>query len=127
MPRAARELERSVTLSDYDHLRGQPHDPTGTIRGIQRDAGPRVEAGVRAGEQDDRILPRRALITQGVVRKFGPTPDCRKCRGALAGDQAYQFVANHSEGCRRRMEALIRKTTLSDVTLRTQSDVKQKG
>ena len=33
--RAVRELERSVTLSDYDHLRGQPHDPTGTTRGME--------------------------------------------------------------------------------------------
>ena len=36
---AVRALERSVTLFHYDHLRGQPHDPTGTIREVQRDAG----------------------------------------------------------------------------------------
>ena len=108
--RAVRELERSVTLSDFYHLRGQPHDPTGTIRGVQRDAGRRVDAGERegTGEQDDRFLPRRVFLTQEVVRKFGPTPDCRKCRGAMAGDKAYQFV-NHSEGCRRRMEALMKE------------------
>ena len=107
--RAVRELERNVTLSDSDHLRGQPHDPTGTIRGVQRDAGRRVEEGEREGahQQDDRFLPRRVFITHEVVRKFGPTPDCRKSRGAMAGDKAYQFV-NRSEGG-RRMEALMKE------------------
>ena len=108
--RAVRELQRSVTLSDYDHLRGEHHDPTGTIGGVQRDAGRRVEAGEidGTGEHDDHFLPRRVFITQQVVRKFGPTPGCRKCRGAMAGDKAYQFV-NHSEDCRRRMEALMKE------------------
>ena len=69
--RVARKLERSVTLSDYDHLRGQPHDPTGTKRGVQVNRG-------------DLFPPRRVFLTQEVVRKFGPTPDCRKCRGAVA-------------------------------------------
>ena len=77
------------------------------------------------GEQDDRFLPRRVFITQEVVRKFGPTPDCRKCRGAMAGDKAYQFV-NHSEGCRRRMEALMKEDDVFRCKSRTQSVVKQK-
>ena len=80
LARAVRDLERSVTLSEYDHLRGQPHDPRGTIRGVQRDAGRRVKEGEREGasEQDDRFLPRRVFITQEVVRKFGPTPIAEK-------------------------------------------------
>ena len=96
--RVVRELERSVTLSDCDALRGQPHDANDTWN-FSVDAGRRVEAGGRegAGEQDDRFLPRRVFLSQEVVRKFSPTPDSRKCRGAIAGDKAYQFK-NHSEG-----------------------------
>ena len=124
--RAVRELERSVTLSVYDHFRGQPHDPTGT-RYVEFSVMQDVELKqVKEKAQVNKMTasPRRVFITQEVVRKFGPTPDCRKCRGAMAGDKAYQFV-NHSEGCRRRMEALMKEDDL-DVKSRTQSDVKQK-
>ena len=60
--RAVRELERNVTLSEDDRRRGQPHDPTGTVRGVPRDAGRRAEAdNVRAADDhDDRYMPKRA-------------------------------------------------------------------
>ena len=65
--RAVRDLERSVTLSDSDHLRGQLHDPTGTIRGVQRDARRRVKEGEREGasEQDDRFPTSAGLYYKG--------------------------------------------------------------
>ena len=43
-----------------------------------------------------------------VVEEFGFTLDCKKCRGLLARDRAYQYV-HHREECRTRMEALMRE------------------
>ena len=42
--RAIRELQKILTLKDYDVLRGTPHDPIGSLRGVTRDVGRPSEA-----------------------------------------------------------------------------------
>ena len=49
---------------------------------------------------------RRVLITRAYVEKFGPTPDCSKCRAIQTGDNANPTLA-HSRDCRARMEGLL--------------------
>ena len=56
--------------------------------------------------QGGRPIPKRVQITKEVVTRFGPTMDCRKCRGVMANDRSYQHV-HHSETCRIRMEKLM--------------------
>ena len=108
--RAIRELQKILTLKDYDVLRGTPHDPIGTLRGVTRDVGRPSEALGESPKEDYDELQgtRRVQIRREVVEKFGPTLDCKKCRGLLARDRAYQYV-HHREECRTRMEALMRE------------------
>ena len=47
-------------------------------------------------------------IRREVVEEFGPTLDCKKWRGLLARDRAYQYVQDREE-CRTKMEALLRE------------------
>ena len=108
--RAIREFDEKVTLKDFDVLVSTPHDPTGTIRLAMRDTGRQQGDRDGAEEQEsreDRAMPRRVKITREVVMKFGPTADCRKCRGVMANDRSYQCV-HHSEQCRARLEKLMK-------------------
>ena len=83
--RAIRELQKIITLKDYDVLRGTPHDPIGTLRGVTRDVGRPSEALGESPEVDFDELQgtRRVQIRRQVVEKLGPTLDCKKCRGLL--------------------------------------------
>ena len=107
--RAISELQKILTLKDYDVLRGTPHDPIGTLRGVARDVGrPSETLGESPREDFDELQgTRRVQIRREVVEKFGPTLDCKKCRGLLARDRAYQYYVHHREECRTRMEALM--------------------
>ena len=103
--RAVREIEKKISLKDFDHLRSAPHDPLGTLRGIPRDPHRRVDAAEGNGlPGDDPVqAAKRVQITADAIKKFGPTPGCRKCKGVMAGDRSYQYV-HHSEDCRKRLE-----------------------
>ena len=46
-------------------------------------------------------------ITKEIINRYGATSGCKKCRGLIAGDKAYQHV-HHSEQCRTRLEDLMR-------------------
>ena len=102
--RAIRVLQKILTLKDYDVLRGTPHDPIRTLRGVTRDVGRLSEALGESPKEDYDELQgtRRVQIRRDVVEKFGPTLDCKKCRGMLARDRAYQYV-HHREECRTRI------------------------
>ena len=105
--RAIKELQKMLTLKDYNMLRGTPHDPIGTL--VTRDTGRPSEAFGELPKEDSDELQgtRRVQIRREVVEKFGPTPEYKKCR-VLARDRAYQYVHHHEE-CRTRMEALMRE------------------
>ena len=40
------------------------------------------------GPRDEHATPKRVQITREVIMKFGPTADCRKCRGVMANDKS---------------------------------------
>ena len=107
--RAVRELLRPVTLADLDKIRGTPHDPTGTLRGVPRDEGrPEALREPEVADADLGSVPKWVQITKDVVLKFGATPGCSKCRGVRAGDRAYQYV-HHTDACRNRMTELMKQ------------------
>ena len=49
---AIRELQKIITLKDYDVLRGTPHDPIGTLRGVTRDVARPSEAFGECPKED---------------------------------------------------------------------------
>ena len=108
--RAIREVDRKITLEKLGVLTGQPHDPMGTMKaGGDRDGGRRADQEPAGeGEIFEKFTPKRVQITKEVVKRFGPTEGCRKCRGVLAGDNAYKFV-HHSETCRSRLEEMMKE------------------
>jgi hypothetical protein len=81
--RAVRETSTELKLQDYDKLKSTPHDPLGT----------KLE-----------YRPRRAKITQDVVKKFGYSAGCLKCRALERGDGT-SVTIGHSAKCRERLEA----------------------
>ena len=109
--RAIREHQKILILKECDVLRGTPHNPIGTLRGVTRDAGRLSEVHGESPKEDFDELQgtRRVQIRREVVEKFGPTLDCKKCLGFVGkGPRAYQCV-HHREECRTRMEALMRE------------------
>ena len=107
--RAVREMHRALRLEDLNVLVGTPHDPVGAFRAGSRDEGrDRELAEDQGGDHELGPAPKRVQITKEVVKRFGATPGCAKCKGVLAGDRSYQYV-HHSTECRVRMEALMRQ------------------
>ena len=103
--RAVRELEEKISLTSFNHLTSTPHDPFGTLR-QQREPDRQRGQDRQPGEQDAgerEYVPKRVQITKEMVRRFGPTKNCKKCAGVASGDGGYQQV-HHSEACRLRME-----------------------
>ena len=95
----------------FDAIVGVPWDPTGKnadlspeevqehLKDLPRVVAPRPEA--------EYIPPsRRAVIKKEYVERFGPTPNCAKCRAIIAGDNSTPTLG-HSEGCRTRMGRLL--------------------
>jgi len=108
--RAVRYMEKAMTMNDYDVLTGRPHDPLGTLHaGGQRNGARRVDPARGGGEPsvEDRAAPKRVMITRDIVARYGATAGCKKCRGLVTGDRAYQHV-HHSEDCRKRLEDMMR-------------------
>ena len=53
---------------------------------------------------EERFVPRNMKITQDILKKFGYTPSCAKCRKLLRNEYAHPSLA-HSQDCRIRIEA----------------------
>lgn len=77
--------------------------------GGQRDGACRVDPARGGGEPsvEDRAAPKRVMITRDIIARYGATAGCKKCRGLVTGDRAYQHV-HHSEDCRKRLEDMMR-------------------
>ena len=56
---------------------------------------------------EERPVPRNMKITQDIIRKFGYTPGCAKCRKLSSNEFSHPGLA-HSQDCRTRIEAASR-------------------
>jgi hypothetical protein len=101
--RAVRETSVELTMQDYDKLKSTPHDPLGTIRSAIASTRPPVPLKDDK-EEELEYRPRRAKLTQEVVKKFGFTAGCPKCRSLERGEGAGVAIG-HSSKCRERLEA----------------------
>jgi len=101
--RSVRELDAKITMEDFDKLKSEPHDPTGTMKAVS--TIPRASIETKDMEQEEfGIVPRRVRLSKEVVERFGPTPNCVKCRAVARNDPAYATTP-HSKECRKRLEA----------------------
>ena len=126
-----RTLRRRVEEEQWDHefaksVKGEPRQP---VLGINSDHVPAAisdRAGVRLeedqadaplGQQGEFPMPpdrlvtqvrsdtlKRAYVTRGLGKKYGPTPGCPGC--ATIGSH---HQASHSDTCRDRMRAKLEK------------------
>ena len=103
------EIEYDSEL--FDGIIAAPWDPVGKNKGLAPAEGEEQVKDLpklvvpRVGNEGGPAV-RRVLITRAYVQRFGPTPDCSKCRAILAGDNANPTLA-HSRDCRVRMEGLL--------------------
>ena len=56
--------------------------------------------------------PRSMYITSDLIRQYGPTAGCPKCRSVARGDSISQTLP-HSRACRERVEGLVGHDPLS--------------
>ena len=81
--------------------------------GVLRDALPDVpRPTLSRGERpcvpvEERPVPRNMKISQDILKKFGYTPGCAKCRKLSRNEFSHPGLA-HSQDCRTRIEAASR-------------------
>ena len=77
----------------------------GALPGIPR---PTLGRGVRpCVPVEERPVPRHMKIAQDILKKFGYTPGCAKCRKLSRNEFSHPGLA-HSQDCRTTIEAASR-------------------
>ena len=81
--------------------------------GVWRDVLPNVPRPTLSRDEppfalvEHRPVPRNMKISQDIIRKFGYTPGCVKCRKLSRNEYSHPSLA-HSQDCRTRIEAASR-------------------
>ena len=93
----------------FGHDQGLSVGPSGVLRDVLLDVPHPV---LSRGEPpfllaEERPVPRNMKNSQDVVRKFGFTLGCSKCRKLSRNEYSYPCLA-HSQDCRTRIEAASR-------------------
>ena len=107
--RAVKAMPEETTLDDLDAIKG----PQWATSGVLRDALPDVPRPILSrGEPplvpvDERPVPRNMKISQDILKKFGCTPGCAKCRKLSRNEYSHPGLA-HSQDCRTRIQAASR-------------------
>ena len=104
--RAVKVMPEPTTMDDLDAIKGSPWPPSGVLRDVLPDVprptlsrdDPSVEP------EEERPVPRNTKITQDILKKFGHTPGCAKCRKWSRNEYSHTSLA-HSQDCRIRFEA----------------------
>ena len=80
--RAEKVMHEETTLDDLDAIKGSPWAPSGVLI----DVLPDVPRPILSRDKPplllvvERPVPRNMNISQDILRKFGYTPGCAKCR-----------------------------------------------
>ena len=80
--RAVKVMPEVTTMEDLDAIKGSPWSPSGVLR----DALPDVPRPILSRDEppfvlhEERPVPRNMKITHDIIKKFGYTPGCAKCR-----------------------------------------------
>ena len=107
--RAVKAMPEPTTMDDLDAMKGSPWAPSGVLKGVllvvPRPILSRDDPSVEPDEE--RPVPRNMKISQDIVKKFGYTPICAKCRKLSRNEYSQPGLA-HSQDCRTRIEAASR-------------------
>ena len=111
--RSAQRQEREVSMKTLNKLVGVPWDPTRVVR-ARADGwhhnGEHVIPGQISSEDGLPVTraqtPRSMYITSDLIRQYGPTAGCPKCRSVARGHSTNQTLP-HSRACRERIEGLV--------------------
>ena len=84
--RAVKAMLEETTLEDLDAMKGSPWVPSEVLKdvllGVPRPILSRDDPS--AEPEEERLVPRNMKITQDILKKFGYTPGCAKCRKIVA-------------------------------------------
>ena len=112
--RSIQSQERQVSKDMLDKLVGVPWDPTGVVRARVSggtDEGEHVIPAREVGEDGmpvtRELIPRSMYITGDMVKQYGPTPGCPKCRAVARADSS-QHSMSHTQTCRVRIEEMVK-------------------
>ena len=112
--RSIQSQERQVSKDMLDKLVGVPWDPTGVDRARVsggNDEGEHVIPAREVGEGGmpvtRELIPRSMYFTGDMVKQYGPTPGCPKCRAVARADSS-QHSMSHTQTCRVRIEEMVK-------------------
>ena len=89
--RAVKVMPEPTTMDDLDAMKGSPW----ALAGVLRDVLPDVPRPIlsrddpSAEPEKERPVPRNMKITQDILKKFGYTPGCVKCRKLSRNEYLY--------------------------------------
>ena len=93
-------------LEDLDAIKGSPWAPSGVLRDVLPDVPrPTLSRDEPLFEPvEERPMPKNKNISQDILKKFGYTPGCAKCRKLSRNEYSHPGLV-HSEDCRTRIKA----------------------
>ena len=99
-----------LTMEMLDKVVAPTWKPTSTISDSQPldRRTPEEEGDPEVVEAADRT-PYRVKLTKVILEQVGYTPSCSKCAALKAGDKARTKSHTHTEACRTRVEAEMKK------------------
>ena len=102
--RSVQALRRPPTASELDAVVGRPSAPTGTMHsGV--DVPHRADDKSIEREEPVPFQPRNLYITGDMLKKFGGSTACNKCR-LIQYQRSHKGIA-HSAACRARIEKCV--------------------
>ena len=98
-------MPEPTTMEDLDAIRGSPWAPSGVLKDVLPDfPRPTLNRDDPAAEpEEERPVPRNMKITQDILKRFGHTPGCAKCRKLSRNEYSHPSLA-HSQDSRIRVE-----------------------
>ena len=103
--RAVKVMPEPTTMDDLDAMKGSPWPP-GVLKDVLLDVPRPILSrdDPSAEPEEERPVPRNMKITQDILKKFGYTPGCAKCRKLSRNEYSHPSLA-HSQDCPIRNEA----------------------
>ena len=91
-----------VKMTDFDVLKGTPHDPSGSLHEMVAPPRPTDLSDTITNDNRPAFIraPKSFSIDRKLVRELGGTPNCRQC---IAMETGGPLTGQHTTECRERM------------------------
>ena len=104
--RAEKVMPDETTLEDLDAIKGSPWVRSGVLRDALLDVPRPILSRDEPpfGPVEERLVPKKRNISQGILKKFGYTPGCAKCRKLSRNEysQAWHILWIAAPGSRQQ-------------------------